>query len=115
MRRLFRNNRRSGLRLGWCRKYVECDRARSAGGSVGRSSNVAMIRVVLPVHLRTLAKVDDEVKLEVAHPVTQRSILDALEATYPVLRGTVRDQTTQGRRPLVRFFCCSEDFSHEPP
>ena len=74
-----------------------------------------MIRVVLPVHLRTLAKVDDEVKLEVAQPVTQRTILDALEATYPVLRGTVRDQTTQRRRPLVRFFCCGEDFSHETP
>ena len=74
-----------------------------------------MIRVVLPVHLRTLAKVDDEVKLEVAEPVTQRTILDALEATYPVLRGTVRDQATQRRRPLVRFFCCGEDFSHETP
>ena len=74
-----------------------------------------MIRVVLPVHLRTLAKVDDEVKLEVAQPVTQRTVLDALEATYPVLRGTVRDQTTQRRRPLVRFFCCGEDFSHELP
>ena len=74
-----------------------------------------MIRVVLPVHLRTLAKVGDEVKLEVARPVTQRTVLDALEATYPVLRGTVRDQTTQRRRPLVRFFCCGEDFSHELP
>jgi len=74
-----------------------------------------MIRVVLPVHLRTLAKVDDEVKLEVARPVTQRTVLDALEASYPVLRGTVRDQATQRRRPLVRFFCCSEDFSHELP
>jgi molybdopterin synthase sulfur carrier subunit len=74
-----------------------------------------MIRVVLPVHLRTLAKVDDEVKLDVARPVTQRTILDALEIAYPVLRGTVRDQTTQRRRPLVRFFCCGEDFSHEAP
>ena len=74
-----------------------------------------MIRVVLPVHLRTLAKVDDEVKLEVAQPVTQRTILDALEASYPVLRGTVRDQATKKRRPLVRFFCCGEDFSHELP
>ena len=64
-------------------------------------SNAAMIRVVLPVHLRTLAKVDDEVKLEVAEPVTQRTILDALEAAYPVLRGTVRDKTTQRRRPLL--------------
>ena len=74
-----------------------------------------MIRVVLPVHLRTLAKVDDEVKLEVAGQVTQRAILDALEISYPVLRGSIRDQATQRRRPLVRFFCCGEDFSHEEP
>ncbi len=74
-----------------------------------------MIRIVLPVHLRTLARVEDEVQLEVAAPVTQRRILDALEAAYPVLRGTVRDQGTQKRRPLVRFFCCSDDFSHESP
>ncbi len=74
-----------------------------------------MIRVVLPVHLRTLARVDDEVQLEVAPPVTQGRILDALEAAYPALRGTVRDQATQKRRPLVRFFCCGEDFSHETP
>lgn len=74
-----------------------------------------MIRVMLPVHLRTLARVDDEVQLEIAAPVTQRRILDALEAAYPVLRGTVRDQATQTRRPLVRFFCCGEDFSHETP
>src|SRR4051812_37530489 len=94
---------------------MECDRSRSAGGTVCRSPNVAMIRVVLPVHLRTLAKVDDEVKLEVAQPATQRTVLDALEAAYPVLRGTVRDQTTQRRRPLVRFFCGGEDFSHETP
>lgn len=74
-----------------------------------------MIRVALPVHLRTLARVGDEVRLEVPAPVTQRTILDALEATYPVLRGTVRDQATRKRRALVRFFCCGEDFSHEPP
>jgi hypothetical protein len=73
-----------------------------------------MIRVVLPVHLRTLARVDDEVQFEVVAPVTQCRVLDALEAAYPVLRGTVRDQATQKRRPLVRFFCCGEDFSHEP-
>ena len=74
-----------------------------------------MIRVVLPAHLRTLARVDDEVQLDVSTPVTQRAILDALEAAYPVLRGTIRDQATQRRRPLVRFFCCGEDFSHETP
>ncbi|HEY1583434.1 MAG TPA: MoaD/ThiS family protein [Chthoniobacterales bacterium] len=74
-----------------------------------------MIRVALPVHLRTLARVESEVQLEVAPPVTQSAILDALEAAYPVLRGTVRDQATLRRRPLVRFFCCGEDFSHESP
>jgi sulfur-carrier protein len=74
-----------------------------------------MIRVVLPPHLRTLAKVDGEVELEVAAPVTQRSVLDALEQRYPVLRGTMRDHTTQLRRPLVRFFACGEDLSHESP
>jgi len=74
-----------------------------------------MIRVALPAHLRTLARVTDDVQLEVTSPVTQRGILDALEATYPVLRGTIRDQATSRRRPLVRFFCCGEDFSHEAP
>src|SRR5438477_13127534 len=74
-----------------------------------------MIRVILPFHLRTLAHVGSEVTLEVDGPVTQRSILDALEASYPMLRGTVRDQVTQRRRPFVRFFACQEDMSHEPP
>jgi hypothetical protein len=74
-----------------------------------------MIRVVLPFHLRTLARVDGEVTLAVDGPVTQRSILDALEARFPTLRGTVRDHTTQKRRPLVRFFACEEDVSHDSP
>jgi hypothetical protein len=74
-----------------------------------------MIRVVLPPHLRKLARVDREVQLEVAGPVTQRSILDALEARYPMLRGTVRDHVTQRRRPFVRFFACEQDLSHELP
>ncbi len=74
-----------------------------------------MIRVVLPAHLRTLARVDGEVELKVERPVTQRSVLDALEARYPMLRGTIRDHVTQRRRPLVRFFACEEDLSHEPP
>jgi molybdopterin synthase sulfur carrier subunit len=74
-----------------------------------------MIRVVLPPHLRTLARVDGEVELDVAAPVTQCSVLDALEARYPMLRGTVRDHVTQLRRPLVRFFACGEDLSHESP
>ena len=73
-----------------------------------------MIRVVLPYHLRTLARVDGEVKLEVAGDVTQRSVLDALEARYPMLCGTIRDHTTKKRRALVRFFACGEDLSNEP-
>ena len=74
-----------------------------------------MIRVVLPFHLRTLAHVDGEVDLEVNGPVTQRSILDALEARYPMLCGTIRDHVTQQRRAFVRFFACEEDVSHESP
>jgi hypothetical protein len=74
-----------------------------------------MIRVVLPPHLRTLARVDGEVELEVKTPVSQRSVLDALETRYPMLRGTMRDHVTQVRRPMVRFFACGEDLSHESP
>lgn len=74
-----------------------------------------MIRVVLPAHLRTLAGVEGEVRLEVEGQVTQRAILDALEARYPMLQGTIRDHATQQRRPFVRFFACSEDWSHESP
>ena len=74
-----------------------------------------MIRVVLPTHLRTLARVDGEVKLDVEGVATQRSVLDALEACYPVLRGTIRDHVTRERRPFVRFFACEQDLSHELP
>jgi molybdopterin converting factor small subunit len=74
-----------------------------------------MIRIVLPAHLRTLARVDGEVKVAVAEPVTLRAALDALEATYPVLRGTIRDQVTQQRRAFLRFFACEQDLSHESP
>jgi len=74
-----------------------------------------MIRVVLPYHLRNLARVDGEVKLEVAGPVTVRVVLDVLEASYPVLRGTIRDHGTLTRRPFIRFFACKEDLSLEPP
>lgn len=74
-----------------------------------------MIRVVLPVHLRTLARVTGEVTFELEGPVTQRSILDALEARFPPLRGAIRDHVTRQRRPFVRFFACAEDVSHEPP
>jgi sulfur-carrier protein len=74
-----------------------------------------VIRVVLPPHLRTLARVAGEVELDVAGPVTQGSVLDALEARYPMLRGTIRDHATRRRRAFVRFFACSEDLSHDPP
>jgi molybdopterin synthase sulfur carrier subunit len=74
-----------------------------------------MIRVLLPAHLRTLAQVDDEVTIDVGGAVTQRSVLDALEASYPMLRGTIRDHVTQQRRPFLRFFACEEDLSHAPP
>jgi hypothetical protein len=74
-----------------------------------------MIRVVLPAHLRALARVDGEVKLDVEGPVTQRAVLDALETRYPMLRGTIRDHVTQRRRAFVRFFACEEDLSQAPP
>jgi hypothetical protein len=74
-----------------------------------------VIRVVLPAHLKALAKVHGEVELEVGGDVTQRAVLDALEARYPVLRGTIRDHVSQQRRPFVRFYACQEDLSHEPP
>jgi molybdopterin synthase sulfur carrier subunit len=73
------------------------------------------VRVVLPAHLRTLARVDGEVKLDIEGPVTQRSVLDTLEASYPMLRGTIRDHVTQQRRAFVRVFACQEDLSHESP
>ena len=74
-----------------------------------------MIRVVLPQHLQTLARVSDEVQLEIEGPATQRALLDALEARYPALRGTIRDHNTLARRPFVRFFACEDDLSHEAP
>ena len=74
-----------------------------------------MIRVTLPAHLRKLARVDGEVQLDVDGQITQRSVLDALEARYPMLRGTIRDQVTQKRRAFVRFFACEEDLSHQVP
>jgi sulfur-carrier protein len=74
-----------------------------------------MIRVVLPAHLRTLARVDGEVTVHVEQEVTQRAVLDALEATYPVLRGTIRDHVTHKRRSFVRYFACEQDLSHDPP
>jgi hypothetical protein len=74
-----------------------------------------VIRVLLPPHLRTLARVDGEVTVEVQGPATQCSVLDAIEAAYPMLRGTIRDHVTRQRRPFLRFFACEQDLSHEPP
>jgi hypothetical protein len=74
-----------------------------------------MIRVVLPAHLRTLARINGEVTLDIEGQVTQRSVVDALESRYPMLRGTIRDHVTQRRRPFVRFFACEQDLSHESP
>ncbi len=74
-----------------------------------------MIRVVIPFHLRTLAKIDGEIALEVSSPVTQCSVLDALESRYPNLCGTIRDHVTKKRRPMIRFYACNEDLSHESP
>jgi hypothetical protein len=74
-----------------------------------------MIRLALPAHLRTLARVGGDITLEIEGPVTQRSVLDALEARFPMLRGTIRDQITQQRRPFIRFFACEKDLSHESP
>jgi len=74
-----------------------------------------MIRVVLPYHLRTLARIDGDVELTIEGPATQRSVLDALESAYPVLRGTIRDHGKPVRRPWIRFFACNLDLSHEPP
>jgi hypothetical protein len=74
-----------------------------------------MIRVVLPFHLRNLARVSGEVQLDVDGPITQRAVLDALEARYPTLLGTIRDHGTQKRRPFLRFYACEQDLSHEPP
>jgi sulfur-carrier protein len=74
-----------------------------------------MIRVVMPTHLRTLAQISGEIELQVADPITQRAVLDALEEQYPMLRGTIRDHGTLQRRPFIRFFACGEDLSHESP
>jgi hypothetical protein len=77
--------------------------------------SLCSIRIILPQHLRTLARVGNEVQIQVEVPATQRSVLDALEHCYPMLRGTIRDQVTQQRRPFLRFFACEEDLSHELP
>src|SRR5262245_42694747 len=116
MRRVFRDNWRTGVRVGGRWRQLGADRSRPSGRAFGRSSDAAMIRVVLPSHLRTLAGVRGEIKLEVRDkPPTQRAILDALETGYPMLRGTIRDHVTQQRRAFIRFFACEQDLSHESP
>jgi photosystem II stability/assembly factor-like uncharacterized protein len=114
LRHLLRDQRRAGLRLVRLGDHLDADRPGSAGGAVRRGPDPAMIRVVLPQHLRALARVGEEVQLQVEGPPTQRSVLDALEARYPMLRGTIRGHTTLQRRPFVRFFACEQDLSHEP-
>ena len=115
LRDLLRHHRRPGLRLGGQRGHLGADRPGPAGGAVGRGPDTAVIRVVLPAHLRTLAQVDGEVQLQVDGPVTQRAVLDSLEARYPVLCGTIRDRRSGKRRAFVRFFACEQDLSHESP
>src|SRR5690349_5151544 len=115
MRSVFWNHRRPGVRLSRRRRYVDADRSRSSRRPFRGSADTVMIRVELPAHLRTLAKVNGEVRLEVPAPVTQRAVLDALEAQYPALRGTIRDHVTLKRRAFLRFFACEEDLSHESP
>ena len=115
LRGVFRHDGRPGVCVAGCGRQLEADRARSAGGAVGGGADAVMIRVELPHHLRVLAQVSGEVTVEVAEPVTLRRVLDALEARYPVLRGTIRDHDTKKRRPFLRFFACQEDLSHDSP
>ena len=115
VRHLLRHDRRPGLRLARRRRQLDGDRPRPAGGAVGRGADAAMIRVVIPYHLKTLANITGEVELDVEGPATLRSVLDALEARYPMLRGTIRDHTTGQRRAFLRFFACEQDFSNDPP
>src|SRR5207248_434187 len=112
---LLRHHRGAGVRVGRRRRPLGPHRPRPSARAVRGGPDAAMIRVVLPYHLRALAGVGGEVQLAVDGPATQRSVLDALEARYPMLRGTVRDHVTHQRRPMLRFFACAEDLSHEPP
>src|SRR5258708_9607235 len=115
MWRVFRSHRRAGVRLGGGGRYVDAHRGPPSSRAFRGSPDAVMMRVVLPGHLRALARVGSEVQLQIEGPVTQRSVLDALEAQYPMLRGTIRDHVTQERRPFLRFFACAEDYSLEPP
>src|SRR6185437_8414279 len=115
VRCVLRHHRRAGVRLSRFRRYLGSDRTESSWRIIGGSADAVMIRVVIPQHLRTLAKVNGEVQLDVKGEVTTRSVLDALEAQYPVLCGTIRDHDTLKRRPFLRFFACEEDLSLESP
>src|SRR5262249_28225824 len=114
VRHLLRHDRRARLRVGRCRRLVGTNRARPAVGAFRGGPDAGMTRIVLPPHLRTLAKVSGEVELDVPGPATRAVVLDALEESYPVLRGAIRDHVTKQRRPFIRFFACEEDLSHEP-
>ena len=108
-------DRRPSICVGRHRRELGADRQRPAVRALRRGPDAPVIRIVLPAHLRTLAKVDGEVALEIQGRATLGTVLDALEAAYPVLRGTIRDHVTQRRRAFVRFFACEQDLSHEPP
>jgi molybdopterin synthase sulfur carrier subunit len=115
VRRLFWNDRRTSLRLFRLGRPLDGHRARLPRGPLRRSANAAVIRIILPAHLRALARVNGEVSFEITGEITQRTLLDALESRYPMLRGTIRDHVTQRRRPYVRFFACEKDLSHQRP
>src|SRR5260370_38180856 len=115
MRRILRTPWWASVRIGRRGGPRGSYRRTSSRRAFRGSPDTGMIRVVLPGHLRALARVSSEIQLDVKGPVTQRSVLDALEAQYPMLRGTIRDHLTQARRPFLRLFACSEDYSLEPP
>src|SRR2546426_3395 len=112
---VLRHQGRAGVRVGRRRRQLGAHRPCPSRRAVGRGPDAAMIRVVLPPHLRTLAQVKGEVQLEVPGRVTRGAVLDALEARYPMLRGTIRDHVTERRRPFLRFFACERDLTHDPP
>src|SRR5436305_1918138 len=111
MRGLFRHHWRTGLCVAGRWRYLEPHRPRSPGRAFRRSPDTQMIRVILPAHLRTLGRLEGEVKIEI-EKCTVEGLLDALEVRYPMLRGAIRDHVTQKRRPYVRFFACETDLSH---
>src|SRR5216683_7148149 len=115
MRGVFRHYRGAGIRISRCWRQLGSHCPGSSGRGFRRGADIAMIRVELPAHLRTLARVGREVQLDVKGQVTQRSVLDTLEACYPMLRGTIRDHVTHQRRAFVRFFACEQDLSLESP